>query len=53
MSVILGLALFGLMIMTALFLGQMLIYILFAIIALVGTAIVGAVRAVTNLFKGE
>lgn len=53
MEAIIGLAIFGVIIMIALFLGQMLLYAFFAIIALVFTAIVGAFKAVINLFKGE
>ncbi len=53
MNTIIGLAVFGIIIMVALFLGQMLIYILFAIFGLILTAIVGAVNAIVNLFKGE
>lgn len=53
MNTILGLAMFGIIIMIALFLGQILISIIFGLLMVVGTAIVGAVTGIVNLFKGR
>jgi len=53
METIIGLAIFGIVIMLALFLGQMLISLFFGLIMLIGTTIYGAVTGIIKVFKGE
>lgn len=53
MNTIIGLAVFGVVIMVALFFGQILLYMIFGVVMLVFTAIAGAFMGIVRLFKGE
>lgn len=53
MEFVIGLLIFGVVVMIALYIGQLVISLFFGLVVLIFVAIGGAFKAIINLFKGD